>query len=110
MMLETSVVNFSDKMNENSNDQLFKAIKTVQSLRSSVASVFEKLENGIADTRDPQGREKVFLSDLQQRLVDVNEKLGYIKSLIIALKTFTTVLPTAFNLVLFLHKFKTSHL
>ena len=75
-----------DKMNENSNDQLLKAIKTVQNLRSCVASVFEKLENGIADTTDPQGREKVFLSDLQQRLVDVNEKLGLVKSSIIAQK------------------------
>ena len=63
-------------MGDNSNDQLLKAIKTVQSLRCSVASVYEELQNGIADTTDPQGREKVFLSDLSQRLVDVNEKLG----------------------------------
>ncbi len=64
-------------MGENSTDlQLTKAIKTVHSLRSSVTSVYEKLQNGISETRDPQGREKAFLSDLQQRLVDVNEKLG----------------------------------
>ena len=67
---------FESTMGDNSNDQLLKAIKTVQSLRCSVASVYEKLQNGIADTTDPQGREKVFLSDLSQRLVDVNEKLG----------------------------------
>lgn len=63
-------------MSENPSDQILRALRTVQSLRSSVASVFEKLENGITDTGDSQEREKVYLADLQHRLVDVNEKLG----------------------------------
>ncbi len=58
------------------NEQISKAIKTIQDLRYGVGSVFEKLQDGISDTTDPQGREKVFLCDLQQGLMSVNEKLG----------------------------------
>ena len=56
-------------------DLLLNAIKATQELRGSVAQVFERLKNGIPDSKNPEGQEKAYLSEIQQKLLAVNNDL-----------------------------------
>ncbi len=56
-------------------DLLLTAIKTTQELRGSVAQVFERLKNGISETDSLEDKEKTYLSEIQHKLLAVNNDL-----------------------------------
>ena len=68
LLLTESMVVSSSKMAELANE-LLKTIRATQELRSNVSHVFERLGDGA------QGKEHVFLSELQRNLLSVNTAL-----------------------------------
>ncbi len=64
----------------NISELLSAALKSTQELRASVGHVFQQLGEGLKDvneTTGTDGKEKVFLSDLQQRLLAVEKYFRY---------------------------------